>query len=47
MKTLKNSNQESINRASDFRRDVATHGEAEGCEAERETGGFEQGELSA
>ena len=29
------------------RRDVATHGEAEGCEAERETGRFEHRRLSA
>jgi len=37
----------SISRASDVRRAVATHGETEGCEAERETGCFEQRGLSA
>jgi len=37
----------SIGRASDVRRAVATHGETEGCEAERETGCFEQRGLSA
>ena len=32
---------------SDVRRAVATHGETEGCEGERETGCFEQRVLSA
>ena len=36
-----------ISRASDLRRAIATHGETEGCEGERETGRFEQRVLSA
>ena len=37
----------SISRANDVRRAVATHGDPEGCEGERETGCFEQRVLSA
>jgi hypothetical protein len=47
MKTLLVGLIRSISRASDVRRAVATHSETEGCEAERETGGFEQRGLSA
>ncbi len=47
MKTLLVGLSRSISRASDVRRAVATQGETEGCESERETGGFEQRGLSA
>ena len=36
-----------MSRASDLRRAVATHGETEGCEGERETGRLEQRVLRA
>ena len=47
VKTQQPFNRKVLTEPSDLRRDVATHGEAEGCETERETGRFEHRRLSA